>query len=57
MLNKNKKTKFKSEIYWAGTSNETEILNDTNPYPGNLRLLSLLNKNAEGYPLEGLKLK
>lgn len=57
MLNKNKKTKFKSEIYWAGLSNEKEVLNDTNPYPGNLKLLTVLNKKAECYPLEGLKRK
>lgn len=55
MLNKNKKTKFESEIYWTGLSNENEVLNDTNPYPGNLKLLTLLNKRAEVYPLEGLK--
>ena len=55
MLNKNRKTKFETEIYWAGLSNENEVLNDTNPYPGNLKLLTLLNKNAEAYPLEGLK--
>lgn len=44
---------YDSEIYWSGQSNEKEILNDTNPYPGNLKLIKLLNKKPEIYPESG----
>lgn len=57
MLNNRKKTVYKSEVYWNGLSNEREILNDTNPYPGILDVSKLINKKANRYPLEGLKLK
>ncbi|MBE5921850.1 MAG: DUF1919 domain-containing protein [Lachnospiraceae bacterium] len=49
MLNNRKRTKYSCEIYWNGPSNEKEILSDTKPYPGNLKLPVLLNKNAERY--------
>lgn len=54
MLNNRKKTKYACEVFWNGKSNEEEILSDTSPYPGNLSLVSILNKNAESYPRRGL---
>lgn len=54
MLNKNKQVEYNCEIYWSGESNDKEVLNDTNQYPGNLKLWSLLNRTAESYPKEGL---
>lgn len=43
MLNIRKKPKYASEIYWSGKKSQTEILNDTDPFPGNLKLTKLLN--------------
>ena len=42
MLHNRKKTIYKSEVYWAGQSNATGVLVDTNPFPGNLDLVALL---------------
>ena len=38
LLNNRKITVYPCEIYWSGSSNDREILLDTDPFPGNLRL-------------------
>ena len=50
MLGNRKDKKYPCEIYWNGNSNEEEILSDTFPYPGNLNLLKILNKEPRRYP-------
>lgn len=54
LLNNNEELTYKSEVFWLGECNEQEVLNDTNPFPGNLHLAKLLDNPAEKYPLEGL---
>ena len=42
LLNIRKKPKYDCEIYWAGKKSQTEVLNDTEPFPGNLSLKKIL---------------
>lgn len=42
MLNTRKQPKYPCEFYWSGSSNEKEILLDTDPFPGNLCLRKLI---------------
>lgn len=57
VLNIHKEPRYSCEYYWSGLKNDKEILNDTSPYPGNLKLTKLLNKKPERYPEEGLHVK
>ena len=41
MLNTRKQPKYPCELYWIGPSNEKEIILDTDPFPGNLKLVTL----------------
>lgn len=53
MLNIRKEPKYPCEIYWAGPNNGTEILLDTDPFPGNLKIFRLLNRKPRKYPIDG----
>lgn len=55
ILNNRLPLKYKSEVYWNENWNEKGIQRDTTPFPGNLNLRKLLNKNPERYPENGLK--
>lgn len=54
VFNNRKRTNYPCEYYWSGSSNDFEILSDTNPFPGNLDLIKLLGRKAEHYPDLGL---
>lgn len=42
LLNNRKKIKYDCEYYWNGESNKDEIILDTIPFPGNLKLTDVL---------------
>lgn len=42
------------EYYWSGPQDETSILRDTEPFPGNLPMIKLMNRSPEHYPETGL---
>ena len=54
LLNNKKELTYKSEVFWSGECSSQEVLNDTNPFPGNLNLSKLLDNPAEKYPRERL---
>ncbi|MBQ8762698.1 MAG: DUF1919 domain-containing protein [Clostridia bacterium] len=54
VLNNRLPLKYKSEVYWQEEWNESGISRDTTPFPGNLNLRKLLNKESEKYPENGL---
>lgn len=54
MLNNRKKPIYEYEVYWKGQNDGKSILNDTQPFPGNLNLKKLLDKSAQEYPEYGL---
>lgn len=57
VFNIHKITHSPDEIYWRGKKNETEVLNDSVPFPGHLNLKKVLNKPAVSYPKEtGLRI-
>lgn len=45
MLNNRKPPRYNCEFYWNGKSNETEILLDTDPFPGILHIAKLINED------------
>ncbi len=49
IFNTQKQPRFSSEIYWKGKITNNEILNDTIPFPGPVKLKKLLNKPAKVY--------
>ena len=49
MLNISKHPIYSSEVYWDGPQNESEIILDTTPFPGNLSLCRLLTLPQVGY--------
>ena len=48
MLNNRKTKRYDCEFFWSGDGNDEEILSDTKPFPGNVKLTKLLRgeKNA-----------
>lgn len=54
MFNNQKTKKYSCEYFWDGPVNEQEILTDTLNFPGNIPLITLLNREKEGYPEQGL---
>lgn len=53
MINNRSPIKYQSEVYWNEEWNHDGIRSDTRPFPGNLKILELLNKPSETYPLNG----
>ena len=53
VLNNRLPLKYKSEVYWKEKWKEEGIFRDTVPFPGNLNLSKLLNRNHEKYPTDG----
>ncbi len=51
VFNTNKQPKNPSEIYWNGKITNNEILNDTIPFPGPIKLKKLLNETKKTYDL------
>lgn len=49
VFNTQKHPRFSSEIYWKGKITNNEILNDTMPFPGPVKLKKILNKPAIVY--------
>lgn len=49
VFNTQKHPRFSSEIYWKGEITNNEILNDTMPFPGPVKLKKILNKPAIVY--------
>ena len=49
MLNNRKNKKYSCEIYWNGPGNESEIFSDTVDFPGNIRIIPLLNVPRSKY--------
>ena len=45
ILNNRKHTRYKSEIFWNGPGDTTEILSDTENFPGNLRIRKIIKGN------------
>lgn len=50
VFNTKKQAEYPSEIYWNGKITNNEILNDTIPFPGPIKLQRLINKPAISYP-------
>ena len=44
VLSNRRHAKYNSEVYWPGYDDKPEIAADTNPFPGKLNLVRLLNK-------------
>lgn len=58
VFNTRKKTQYPCEIFWKNEILNNEILNDTIPFPGHIKLKKLLNKPTIPYPKEsGLNIK
>ena len=53
VFNNRKPLKFNSEVYWNEQWREEGILRDTNPFPGNISIVRLLNKKSITYSLIG----
>lgn len=53
MINNRNPIKYQSEVYWNEEWTHEGIRSDTRPFPGNLKILELLNKPEETYPLNG----
>ena len=45
ILNNRKHTRYKSEIFWKSSSNDSEIFSDTENFPGNLKIRKILKGN------------
>lgn len=54
-VDKSRKGVYKSGVFWSGKTTPKGIVGDTEPFPGNISLRKLLNRQAEKYPPEGLK--
>lgn len=54
VFNLSKHPEFDGEYYWNGPQNDSELLADTRPFPGNVPMIKLLDQPAEKYPTEGL---
>lgn len=51
VFNTKRLPKYPSEIYWNGKITNNEILNDTIPFPGPIKLKNVLNKTKKTYDL------